>query len=262
MGYTKRARANSGTDKGIENIERIEATGIGTNDESGIGSSSGDTGRGNSGERSGISGPGDGDQSRGSSGASGRDGNSGSGESGGQGSEENNSSVNPSEIAGETARYQTDNQGRVIYNKDGSPAKKRGRKPGQSPKVETAAPKAERKIAANGTEMLAAQFQLLNMGIAYLTNFDEFKLSDTEAMQMSKATANVMEQFDYVPDPKITAVLGLVTCTSMIYGPRIYLYRKELDRRASEKVAKVNQVADENIVTDIYAPSMSGASFQ
>lgn len=99
------------------------------------------------------------------------------------------------------------------------------------------------------TEMLAAQFQILNTGIAFLTQFDDFKLSDGEAMQMASATANVMEQFDYVPDPKVAAVLGLVTTTSMIYGPRVWLYRSHKEKQRKEKLEKNRIVADEKAAT-------------
>lgn len=94
-------------------------------------------------------------------------------------------------------------------------------------------------------EMLAAQFAILNTGLAYLTRFEDWKLEDEEAMQMANAAANVMAQFDYMPDPKVTAVLGLVTTTSMIYGPRMYLYRKALaERREANQTAR-NMAADE-----------------
>lgn len=101
--------------------------------------------------------------------------------------------------------------------------------------------------------MLAAQFQILNTGIAFLTKFDDFKLDDNEARQMADATANVLAQFDYVPDPKIAAVLGLVTTTSMIYGPRAYLYRRHLDKVKSDRRKAVITKADEQITADLYA---------
>ena len=67
-----------------------------------------------------------------------------------------------------------------------------------------------------------------------------------------------MAQFDYVPDPKIAAVLGLVTTTGMIYGPRVYLYRKWLAERQAENRARKIAVVDEAVAT---AAAAGGAPF-
>lgn len=160
--------------------------------------------------------------------------------------------VNPASIAPDN--YVRDATGAIVYKADGvTPKRRPGRKAGGSitapaaPKSKPARSDAERGAVA--VEMLAAQFQILNLGIATLTSFEDFKLDDGEAKEMAKATANVMAQFDYVPDPKVAAVLGLVTTTSMIYGPRVYLFRKD---RAAKRVAKraANIVeADENAST-------------
>lgn len=151
----------------------------------------------------------------------------------------NHATVNPVSLAPDD--FERDDTGAIVYKSDGvTPRRKRGRKAGASITAKATAPKsspaktdAARAVVA--TEMLAAQFQILNLGIATLTKFEDFKLDDSEAMEMAKATANVMAQFDYVPDPKVAAVLGLVTTTSMIYGPRVYLFNKD---RAQKKAAR------------------------
>lgn len=163
----------------------------------------------------------------------------------------NNATVNPTSLAPDD--IERDAAGNPVLKEDGTPRKKRGRKPGQqygaSPNTatNTVKPKVAKTGDRNGmaVEMLAAQFAILNTGLAYLTRFEDWKLEDEEAMQMANAAANVMAQFDYMPDPKVTAVLGLVTTTSMIYGPRMYLYRKALaERREANQTAR-NMAADE-----------------
>lgn len=161
----------------------------------------------------------------------------------------NNATVKPADLAPD--QFERDANGAIVYASDGvTPKRKRGRKPGGQSATASAAPKTKpaKTDAARGavaTEMLAAQFQILNTGIAFLTKFDDFALDNSEAMQMAEATNNVMAQFDYVPDPKIAAVLGLVTTTGMIYGPRLYLYRKWLAEKQAENRARRNALADE-----------------
>lgn len=159
---------------------------------------------------------------------------------------DNNAAVNPVSLAPD--EYERDENGNVLLKANGEPRKKRGRKPGQAyagaPKSKPA--KTDTAKAAIATEMLAAQFQILNTGIAFMTKFEDYRLEDSEALQMAEAAANVMAQFDYVPDPKIAAVLGLVTTTSMIYGPRVYLHRKHLEKMRAERREKRIADADES----------------
>ncbi len=158
----------------------------------------------------------------------------------------NHETIRPADLAADN--YERDASGAIVYGADGvTPKKKRGRKRGQrygaAPDASKPRPARERAVIA--TEMLAAQFQILNTGIAYLTSFPDFKLDDDEALQMATATANVLEQFDYVPDPKVAAILGLVTTTSMVYGPRMYLYRKHIAKKREEKSERRDAAAQE-----------------
>lgn len=73
---------------------------------------------------------------------------------------------------------------------------------------------------------------IIHIGIASATKTPELKLEDEEANALAQSTAVVLEEFDIRPDPKIEAVIGLVTTASMIYGPRIYLIGQ---RRKKEK---------------------------
>lgn len=178
-----------------------------------------------------ASGTGTGNDSAGNAGTG-----NGTGNASGKSEAGNNATVNPADISANI--YARDENGNIVLKANGEPAKKRGRPVGgggdglpKSSAAKSSAPKSkpakgDDQRAAIATEMLAAQFQILNTGIAFLTKFDDFRLDDDEATKMASATANVLAQFDYVPDPKIAAVMGLVTTTSMIYGPRVYLYRQ------------------------------------
>lgn len=148
--------------------------------------------------------------------------------------------VNPAAISQDN--FERDDNGEIVIGANGKPKKKRGRKPGQKVAVNTAKPVKEK---FNGVEMLAAQFQILNVGISYMTRFDDFRLDDQEANDLANATAQVMVQFNYTPDPKFTAVMGLVTTVGIIYGPRVYLYKKELTKSSDSKMEKKIARADE-----------------
>jgi hypothetical protein len=77
----------------------------------------------------------------------------------------------------------------------------------------------------------------LHIGLAAATKTPELALEDSEAENLAKATATVLTEFDIRPDPKIEAVIGLVTAASLIYGPRVYLIteRKKQEARDRQK---------------------------
>ena len=81
---------------------------------------------------------------------------------------------------------------------------------------------------------------ILHMGIASATKFDDFAIEKKEADALSASIANVMAQFDWAPDPRFTAIAGLVTTSATIYGPRLYLYREHAKAKAQEKKAAAN----------------------
>jgi len=60
-------------------------------------------------------------------------------------------------------------------------------------------------------------------------------LEDGEAENLAKATATVLTEFDIRPDPKVEAVIGLVTAAGLIYGPRIYLITERKKEEALER---------------------------
>jgi hypothetical protein len=85
---------------------------------------------------------------------------------------------------------------------------------------------------------------LLHMGIAGATKFDDFALEKQEADTLSLSIANVMDQFDWTPDPRFTAIAGLVSTSALIYGPRVYLYREHLKAKVAEKKAGKGEEAN------------------
>ena len=119
-------------------------------------------------------------------------------------------------------------------NADGSFRRKRGRKSGSATASTRSRSKANNQASIEGlTRMLA----IVHMGLASATRTPELKIEDEEAEALAKSTAVVLEEFDIRPDPKIEAVIGLVTTAGMIYGPRVYLIaeRKKMERRNREE---------------------------
>jgi len=77
----------------------------------------------------------------------------------------------------------------------------------------------------------------LHIGIANATKCPEFELSPAESNNLASATAKVLEQFDMKPDPRITAVVGLITTAGTIYVPRYYLIQMRKEKERAEKRA-------------------------
>lgn len=107
-------------------------------------------------------------------------------------------------------------------NADGSYRRKRGRKPGSS-----GAGKRQADNSAS-VETLSRLLAIVHLGIATATKTPELNLDQGEADSLAMATANVLEQFDIRPDPKIEAVIGLVTTASVIYGSKVYMIRARM----------------------------------
>lgn len=76
---------------------------------------------------------------------------------------------------------------------------------------------------------------VLHAGIAMATNAPEMALEDDEAQLLAKATVPVLEQFQFVPDPRYAAVFGLLMAAGKIYAPRVYLIRARLREEADVK---------------------------
>lgn len=144
------------------------------------------------------------------------DGNSGNGSAGGSGGDDGG--FDPSIHVSPDKR-----------NADGSYTKKRGRRSSGGNSSNSGS---KRKTDHSASiDSLTRVLSILHIGIAGATKSPEMILEDTEAESLAKATANVLEQFDIKPDPKIEAIVGLVMVSATIYGPRVYNIR---ERRKEE----------------------------
>lgn len=145
---------------------------------------------------------------------------------------------------GDSDEYARNPDGSIKRNRDGSPAKKRGRKAGSGNSAPKSAPR--NPTLVDGVNTLSQTLMIVHMGIAGLTKFDQFALEQKEADALSNSLVNVMKEFDFTPDPRFTAVAGLVTTGAMIYGPRMYLYS---DHKKEQKKKKQQEREEAHIVT-------------
>ena len=134
--------------------------------------------------------------------------------------------------------FARNDDGTVKRNKDGSPRRKRGRKSGGSNASRKATNPHDLKASIDAlTNMLALSHQ----GIAIIANVPEMALNADEARLLATATVPVLEQFDFKPDPRFTAVFGLVMVAGQIYVPRAVLIRM---RRSEERARRAKPVYD------------------
>jgi len=142
--------------------------------------------------------------------------------------------------------YERDEFGQLVIGTSGKPRRKRGRKSGGNysgsggGSAGSAKPsKGNNQALISGIETLSQTLLIVHMGIAKFTECKHFELEKKESDNLAGALVNVMEQFDITPDPKWTAVTGLITTSAMIYGPRIVLYRLEAeDKRKAKRAQK------------------------
>lgn len=81
---------------------------------------------------------------------------------------------------------------------------------------------------------------IAHVTLAGVTNTPEMELSEDESKILASGIVPVLDQFDFVPDPKITAVIGLIAASARVYGPRVYLIRARLQ---AEKDAAMKNVS-------------------
>jgi hypothetical protein len=123
--------------------------------------------------------------------------------------------------------------GRDSLNLDGTFRRKRGRKSNSGNSASTGGrTKAQNNASVEG---LTRILSILHIGLAAATKTPELALEDSEAENLAKATATVLTEFDIRPDPKIEAVIGLVTAASLIYGPRVYLITERKKQEALDR---------------------------
>lgn len=134
--------------------------------------------------------------------------------------------------------------GRDRFNANGSFSKKRGRAAGGSggsarPSARSNNPKkADHSASVNA---LSQTLMIVHAGIASMTKITELEIDNAESDALATSLANVLEHFDIAPDPKVQAIIGLVTTAGMIYGPRFYLYNERL-KQSKKKPASVHLI--------------------
>lgn len=114
-------------------------------------------------------------------------------------------------------------------NADGSFTRKRGRRPGNS--ANSGGSRKTRHTAS--VEHLAKVLAIVHAGIASATKCPELNIEDAESEALAKSVATVLDEFDITPDPKIQAIVGLVTTAGVIYGPRVYMIRQRKKEEAN-----------------------------
>lgn len=62
---------------------------------------------------------------------------------------------------------------------------------------------------------------VFHMGIATVTSAPEWMLTEEESRELATAAVPVLDQFDWMPDPKYAAIGGLLIVAGKIYVPRV-----------------------------------------
>jgi hypothetical protein len=75
----------------------------------------------------------------------------------------------------------------------------------------------------------------VHLGIASALKTPEIKLEDDESKALAQATARVLEEFDWTPDPKVQAVVGLIMTAGSVYGPKVYFIRERKKAERAER---------------------------
>ena len=173
---------------------------------------------------------------------------------------DDNGTINPTDFG--EGNFERDEFGGVKLKSDGTPRKKRGRKRGTGGSSQpnrqsgNGTGKSNSQTVKQGIETLSQTLLIVHMGLANLMKFKGMELEKAESDALASSLANVMEQFDFAPDPRFTAIAGFVTTGATIYGPRVYLYREDAKEKRRNnpgketidgKVSNVSQFTNANL---------------
>lgn len=127
-------------------------------------------------------------------------------------------------------------------NRDGSWSLKRGRRGTGDSNSGTSRTKNKSKAVPQASiDALTQVLIVVHAGLAGMTKAPELELEKDDAETLSKAAANVMSEFDVTPDPKVTAIVGLVMAAGTVYGPKMYMIRERIkEEREAKKEAAAN----------------------
>jgi hypothetical protein len=76
---------------------------------------------------------------------------------------------------------------------------------------------------------------IIHAGLSGLTKTPELELEQDDARNLAEASANLLNEFEIKPDPKIEATIAFVVVAGSIYAPKLAMIRM---RRQEEKVNK------------------------
>ena len=135
-------------------------------------------------------------------------------------------------VAGDDRTYDPDRHlGPDRVNADGTYRRKRRRK-GSSGSPRKTAHKAADNSASVDT--LSKVILFSSLSVSALFKAPEFGCNDAESTALAGALANVLEQFDIRPDPKVEAIFGLIMVSATIFGPKAYLYNQRIKEARKE----------------------------
>jgi len=152
--------------------------------------------------------------------------------------------VDPTELPGGTGnfgnRYVRDDSGNIVYNADGSPKRKPGRKPGKSgtgkskPKTdagkETNNSVKEKPDLNSVAQMLVVIHSVVAMGVGS----DIWEIDDQEGKLLAKAGIDFAAEFNVEIDPKVAASIGLIGAMGKVYSPRFMAFGIERARKKAD----------------------------
>lgn len=138
--------------------------------------------------------------------------------------------------------FARDDSGNIIYNKSGSPRKKRGRKPGSFN-----ASKGNREDLKNSIDTLANMIGFAHIGIATISKCPEMALEENEAKAIAGATARVLEVFEIRPDPRIEAIVGFGATIGPIYASRYFMIRNRVKKEREDRANFSPDISNVNV---------------
>lgn len=149
--------------------------------------------------------------------------------------------------------------GQYGFRKDGSPAAKRGRKPGGGGNGTRASGSA--KSAAKDNQSVKGLEKLLvslHMMAAAATKTPELAIDNSEAAMMASAISAVQSHYDFDVSAEVTIWVNLITATAAVYGPRaVTIYnRKKKEREKKRPLASVSSISENNGAPTFDIPGM------
>lgn len=151
--------------------------------------------------------------------------------------------------------------GRNKRNANGEFTRKRGRRAGNSAAGGSKKGRAHSPDLSASIDALSGVLFLVHGGLASFTKVPEVALETSEATSLATGIANVMEQYDLTPDPKVTAWVGLIMTASAIYGPRMYIYRERKREERKNKKTNGPEISGDNITFFSASQPMSNPPF-